>query len=191
MKAKVVFLLALLYCGVSAFQVSGNKPLLFIDGMKTEVTEGMYINCLKIDDLIAIMPLNAEMNNYDMLKFELHRFGTDIDIIVADKTIFPSSREYQKKYANKSAMRLKILIEETDLEGSDLIPNTKVFPADYTTNMAFCKSHDLKHCSFYMIVRGYKKTGEKTQFDEDVFDNGTDLSAKSVVFTSWEDKRIK
>jgi hypothetical protein len=55
----------------------------------------------------------------------------------------------------------------------------------------FCKSHDLKHCRFYIIVKGYKKTGEKTQFNEDVFDKGTDLSLKSVVFKSWEDKTVR
>lgn len=191
MKAKAFILLALVYCCTSAFQVSLNRPLLFTDDLKTEVSEGMYINCLRINDLTAIMPLSPEMSDFDMLKFELHRFGTDVDIIAADKTFIPSSKEYQKKYANKSAARLKILTEETDLEGSDLIPNTKLFPANSTVNMVFCKSHDLKHCSFYVILRGYKKTGEKTQFDEDVYDNGTDLSTKSVVFTSWEDKRIK
>jgi hypothetical protein len=166
-----------------------NKPQVFIDNYKTEVTEGMYINCLKIQDLTVIMPMADDMKNYDMMKLELHRFGTEEDIIAAYKTFIPSSKEYAKKYANKPSAKFKILTEENELEGSELEPNTLLFPKNSTTNMVFCKSHDLKHCSFYIIMRGYKKTGEKTQFGEDIFDKGTDLSARSVVFKSWEDKR--
>jgi hypothetical protein len=137
------------------------------------------------------MPITDEMKSYDMFKLELHRFGDDIDIVAASKTFIPSSKEYQKKYANKESFKLNILAEESEFSSSDLEPNTLLFPANSTVNMVFCKSHDLKHCSFYLIVRGYKKTGEKTEFGEDLFDKGIDLTSKSVVFKSWEDKIIK
>jgi hypothetical protein len=174
-----------LLLALCSFQSDPGKPQVFTDNYKTQVTEGMYINCLTIKDLCVLISFTTDMNNYDQVKLELHRFGDDTDIVAADKTFVPSSKEFQKKYANKTSQKFKILTEENELEGSDLIANTKIFPANSTVNMIFCKSHDLKHCSFYVIMRGYKKTGEKTQFNEEIMDKGADLSGRSVVFKSW------
>jgi hypothetical protein len=149
----------------------------------------MYINCLKINDLSVMVSFTEDMNSYDQLKLELHRFGESTDILAAYKTFVPSSKEFQKKYAGRSSLKFRILTEETELDGSDMDVNTLLFPKNSTVNMIFCKSHDLKQCSWYVILRGYKKTGEKTQFNEEVMDKGTDLGGKSVVFRSWEDKR--
>lgn len=147
----------------------------------------MYINCLKIDDLSAVIYLSPEMSSYDIFRLELHRFGDD-DIIAADKTFTPATKEFMKKYDKKEELKIKILAEEDEFGGSDLVVNTTLFPANSTVNMAFFKSHDLKHCKFYLVIRGYRTTGEKTRFGEDIYDKGTDLSEKSVVFTSWENK---
>ena len=178
-----------LFFSLSAFQSAGDSPKVFIDNYETAVTEGMYINCLKINDLSVITSIPDNAADYDQLKLELHRFGESADILAAYKTFIPSSNEFQKKYAGKSQVKFRILTEETELDGSDMDVNTLLFPKNSTVNMAFCKSHDLKQCSWYVILRGYKKTGEKTQFDEDVMDKGTDLGGKSVMFKSWEDKR--
>jgi hypothetical protein len=168
-----------------------NKLFVYTDKYKTVTTEGMYINCLTINDLGVLMPITGQMKSYDIFKLELHRFGDDIDIIAASKTFDPNSKLFKKKFASKDALKIKILVEETDFEGSDLEPNTLIFPVNSTVNSIFCKSRDLKYCSFYLIVRGYKRTGEKTQFGEDIFDNGVDLSSKSTIFKSWEDKTIR
>lgn len=190
MKTKSLFFISLL-CVFSSFQTELQKIKVFTDKYKAEVTEGLYINCLTINDLGVMVSFTEEMNDYDLLKLELHRFGDDTDIVAADKTFIPSSKDFQKKQAGKNDLKFKILTEENELEGSDLTVNTTLFPANSTVNMAFCKSHDLKHCSWYVILRGYKKTGEKTQFGEDMFDTGKDVSAKSVVFKSWRDKTIR
>jgi hypothetical protein len=166
-----------------------NRPAVFINNGKTEVTDGMYINCLTINDLSCNVSFREEMNSYDQLKLELHRFGDTTDIIGAEKIFIPTSKEFQKKYMNKSDVKFRILAEEDEFSGSDLEANTHHFVKNSTVNMVFCKSHDLKQCSWYVILRGYKKTGEKTRFDEDVMDKGKDLSGKSVWFRSWEDKR--
>jgi hypothetical protein len=182
------FLLLAPFLLFNSFQTTEKKLALFTDKFKTEVTEGMYINCLTINDLGLIMPVTEEMKTYDIFKIELHRFGSDGDIITASRTVDPKSKEFTKKFESNESVRIKILAEENNFGGSDLQPNTTIFPANSTVNSVFCRSHDLKNCSFYLIVRGYNKTGEKTQFGEDVFDNGTDLSPKSVVFKSWQDK---
>jgi hypothetical protein len=182
----ILFSLALI-----SFQVSEVKLLVFINDDKTEVTGDMFINCLTIKDLNVIFPITPQMKSYDLFKMELHRFGKDSDILAASKNFDPKSKEFQKKYESKSFSKLKVLIEETDFSKSDLEPNTAIFPASSTVNSVFCKSHDLKHCSFYLIIRGYNKTGEKTQFGEDIYDNGTDLSDRSVTFKSWEDRTIR
>lgn len=178
----------LLTSNITLGQTTPSKPIIYSNNSKTVVADGSYINCLKINDLSCSFYLTNEMKSYDEVKLELHRFGEGIDILAATKTFLPSTKEFQKKFAKVDSAQFKILAEENDFSGSDFQPNTLIFPVNSTTNMAFCKSHDLKNCSWYVVVRGYKKTGEKTQFNEDVFDKGTDLSAKSVVFKSWESK---
>jgi hypothetical protein len=190
MKTKLLFFF-FVFWAFSSFQSTETKLTVYIDKFKTEVPDGMFINCLTINDLGVILPITEQMKSYDIFKVELHRFGHDENIVAAAKTFDPKSREFQKKYSKREPVKLKILAEENDFGGSDLIPNTTIFPAYSTVNSVFCKSHDLKHCSFYLIVRGYNKTGEKTQFDEDIFDIGTDLSERSVVFKSWEDRTIR
>ena len=190
MKKIGVFSLVLFSFQIFA-QTGNKKPHLFIDNTKSAVTEGMYVNCLKIKDLTAFVFMNEAMQSYDKIVIELHRFGTDADIIAASKTINPSSKEFLKKYMKQDSVKINVLAEETQFSRSDLDANTTLFPASSTPNSVFCKSHDLKQCNFYIIVKGYKKTGEKTQFNEDVFDKGIDLSLKSAVFKSWEDKTVR
>lgn len=189
MKMIFTFFTGCLFWLLYSFQTPETKLNVFINNYKDEVKDGMYINCLTINDLGVIMPVNGQMKSYDAFKLELHRFGDDTNIVAASKTFDPKSREFQKKYESKESLQLKVLAEEDNFSGSDLEPNTTIFPANSTVNMVFCKSHDLKNCSFYLIVRGYNKTGEKTRFDEDIFDKGKDLTLKSVVFKSWVDKR--
>ena len=191
MKAKSFFLfvsIALLLC---SFQATENKILVYIDNYKTEVTDGMFVNCRKISDMSVIMPITEQMKSYDMIKLELHRFGDTIDIVAADRIFEPKSKSFLKKEGTKPSIKLMVLEKEGQFTGSDLEANTKYFPASSTTNSIFCNSHDLKQCSFYLIVKGYNKTGEKTQFNEDVFDNGTALTPKSVVIKSWIDRTVK
>lgn len=190
MRTKIL-LLFICICTLSSFQENEIKLPLYLNDYKTEVTEGMFINCLTIKDLAVVMPLKAQMKTYDLFKLELHRFGEETDIIAAYKTFDPKSKEFLKKHDVKETLKLKILAEENNFNGSDLETNTTIFPAYSTTNSVFCQSHDTKNCSFYLIIKGYKKTGEKTRFDEDVYDKGTDLSAKSVVFKSWIDRTKK
>lgn len=188
---KKFVLLLLTFYSFTLFSQELKKPNVYTEKYKTIVTEGKYINCLTVNDLGAVFYLNAEMQTYDQLHIELHRFGEATNIIASTMILEPSSKEFQKKYAKQDSIKVAILAEETSFGGSDLTTNTGIFPANSTTNMAFCKSHDLKNCSWYIILRGYKKTGEKTQFNEDVFDKGTDLSQKSVVFKSWQDKTVR
>ena len=190
MKTKFI----LLYCLsilLLSFQVPDVKIAVYIDNYKMEVTEEQFVNCRKINDLSIIMPITEEMKRYDIFKVELHRFGPDEDIIVAFKIFDPSSKEFKKKIAPKESVKLMVLEKEGQFTGSDLETNTTIFSATSRTNQVFCDSHDLKKCSFYFIVRGYNKTGEKTQFNEDVFDKGVSLSSKSVVFKSWIDRTVK
>ena len=187
MKINILFITCLISFQISA-QTENKKPRIFLDANKEIVSDGVYINCLKIKELTTIIYLNQGMQAYDKIVVELHRFGTDVDIIAATKVFQPSSKEFQKKYAKLDSLNLKILAEETQFSRSDFDANTLYFPANSTPNALFCKSHDLKHCSFYIIIRGYKKSGEKSQFNEELYDEGTNLSLKSVVFTSWENK---
>jgi hypothetical protein len=191
MKANPLLIFILLFFAHVSFQSPDIKLHVYINNNGIEVTEGLYINCLTIKQLNVTMPITDQMKDYDAFKLELHRFGSDIDIVAASKTFVPANKEFQRKYDSKKFVTLKMLAEESDFGGSDLEPNTIIFPAGSTINTVFCKSHDLKHCNFYLIVRGYKKTGEKNQFSEDVFDNGVDLSERSVVFKSWEDRTKK
>lgn len=191
MKTKLLFLFSCLIPALCSFQITENKISVYIDNYKTEVTEGLFVNCRKISDLSIIMSVTEQMKGYDIFKLELHRFGTDIDILAASKTFDTKSKEFLKKQATKESLRLKVLEKEGEFSGSDLEPNTTIFSVNSTVNTVFCDSHDLQHCSFYFIVRGYNKTGEKTQFNEDVFDKGTDLTAKSVVFKSWIDRTVR
>ena len=191
MKTKSFLLFFCLSILLFSFQATDVKISVYIDNFKTEVTEGLFVNCRKISDLSIIVPITEEMKGYDMFKVELHRFGPDEDIIAAFKLYDPNTKEFKKKIAPKESVKLMVLEKEGQFTGSDLETNTTIFPATSRTNQVFCDSHDLKKCSFYFIVRGYKKTGEKTQFNEDVFDKGTDLSSKSVVFKSWIDRTVK
>lgn len=190
-KAKSIFIFSTLLLLLCSYQAKENKLLVYIDNYKTEVTEGLFINCRKISDLSVIMPITEEMKSYDMVKLELHRFGDTVDIIAASRIFEPKSKSFLKKEATKPSMKYMILEKEGQFTGSDLETNTKYFPANSTTNSIFCTSHDIKQCSFYLIVKGYNKTGEKTQFDEDVYDKGKPLTPKSVVFKSWIDRTVR
>lgn len=191
MKAKSFFLYFSAFLLLCSFQTTENKILVYIDNYKTEVTDGMFVNCRKISDMSVIMPITEQMKSYDMIKLEFHRFGDTTDIIAADRIFEPKSKSFLKKEGTKPSIKLMVLEKEGQFTGSDLEANTKYFPASSTTNSIFCNSHDLKQCSFYLIVKGYNKTGEKTQFNEDVFDKGTALTPKSVVIKSWIDRTVK
>lgn len=190
-KAKSIFIFFSLLLLLCSYQATDNKLLVYIDNYKTEVTEGLFVNCKKINDLSVIMPITEEMKSFDKVMLELHRFGDTVDIIAASKTFDPKSKSFLKKEATKPSMKYMILEKEGQFTGSDLITNSKYFPANSTTNSIFCTSHDLKQCSFYLIVKGYNKTGEKTQFDEDIYDKGKALTPKSVVFKSWIDRTVR
>jgi hypothetical protein len=174
-----------------SFDNSDDKLPVYINGYQMEVTEGMYVNCRKIQDLSVIMPITDQMKQYDIFKIELHRFGKDIDIIAASRAFDPKSKEFIKKQSKLPSIKLKVLEAEGEFSGSDLNPNTMLFAGHNSVNSVFCDSHDLKQCSFYLVVRGYNKIGEKTQFGEDIFDKGADLTAKSVVFKSWLDRTVR
>ncbi len=191
MKAKSFFLFFSAFLFLCSFQTTENKILVYIDNYKTEVTEGMFVNCRKISDMSVIMPITKQMKTYDMIKLEFHRFGDTTDIVAASRIFEPKSKSFLKKEGTKSSIKLMVLEKEGQFTGSDLQANTKYFPASSTTNSIFCTSHDLKQCSFYLIVKGYNKTGEKTQFNEAIFDKGTALSTKSVVIKSWIDRTVK
>lgn len=191
MKAKSFFLYFSAFLLLCSFQTTENKILVYIDNYKTEVTDGMFVNCRKISDMSVIMPITEQMKGYDMIKLEFHRFGDTTDIIAAERIFEPKSKSFLKKEGTKTSIKLMVLEKEGQFTGSDLEANTKYFPSSSTTNSIFCNSHDLKQCSFYLIVKGYNKTGEKTQFNEDVFDKGTALTPKSVVIKSWIDRTVK
>ena len=191
MKAKSFFLLFSAFLFLCSFQTTENKILVYIDNYKTEVSEGMFVNCRKISDMSVIMPITEQMKTYDMIKLEFHRFGDTTDIVAASRIFEPKSKSFLKKEGTKSSIKLMMLEKEGQFSGSDLEANTKYFPARSTTNSIFCTSHDLKQCSFYLIVKGYNKTGEKTQFNEAIFDKGTALSTKSVVIKRGIDSTVK
>lgn len=175
-------------------QSNQNKPpALYINNFTEEVKDGFVVNCRKIKDLGVIAYFNNQFSSYDIVKIEFHRFGEygNGDTIVASKTFIPGSKEFKKKYAEKESVKLKLLTPEGLYNTSDFEVNTLIFPVNSFVNDVVCSYHDKKHCQFYLIEKGYNKTGEKNNFGEELYDKGTDISAKSIAFKNWEDKTVK
>lgn len=199
MKTKLIFSLCVLIFFSFGFKLKMEvfqsekikRPVIYIDNFKTEVKEGVYVNCRKVSDMSVVVYLNKEMQGIDLIKIELHRFGKDENIIAGSKIFIPSSKEFIKKYADKDSVKLKILTKEDDFNGSDFEVNTTVYPRNIYLNNAFCDFHDLKHCSFYIVTMAYTKTGEKNEFGEELYTSGKEISERSVIFKNWEDKTVK
>jgi hypothetical protein len=138
--------------------------------------------------MTVVMYLNKQMQAYDLFKLELHRFGTDENIVEAFVNFIPANKEFKKKLADKDSVKLKLLTKENEFNSSDFEVNTLIFPRDLFVNNVFCDMHDLKHCTFYLVTMGYKKTGEKNDFGEELYSAGTEISERSIVFKNWEDK---
>ena len=164
------------------------KPTVYINNFTTEIKEGTMINCRKIKNMGVVMYLNERLNTYDVFKIELHRFGNDENIIAASKNFIPGSAEFKKKYVGKDSLKLNLLSPEGNFSGSDFEVNTLIFPSNSVVNDVICTYHDKKHCNFYLVVKGYNKTGEKNNFGEDLFNEGIEISARSNVFKNWENK---
>ncbi len=172
-----------------ALQSEGKKPEVFTENYKKEVKEGDIINCRKVYDMGFILYFNDKMKNADMFRVELHRFGEDKDDMVASKTFIPGNKEYKKKYAGKESVKLKLLAEEDDFGGSDLEVNILMYPIKTHVNDIFCDFYKFpKLTNFYLVVKSFTKTGEKTQFGEDAYLPGVEISPRSVTFKNWDSK---
>lgn len=178
-----LFIFSILLC--FKFATIDKKPKVLVNNFSREVVEGELINCRKIKDLGVILYLNDGMKKYDNFKIEFHRYGEDGDILVGYKTFIPNSKEFTKKYANTDSVKLKLLTEENQWNTSDFEVNTIEFTSNLYVNNIYCAIHEKKHVNFYLITRGYTKTGEKNKFGESIY-SGKDISQKSVVFQNWD-----
>lgn len=164
------------------------KPRICVNDYKKEIQEGELINCRKIDNMGVVVYTNAEMQSYDNFQVELHRFGTDGDVMVAYRSFDPDSPEYLKKFAEKDSLKLD-MINPMDTDNSDFATNTLKFKMNkYIIEHVVCIIHELQHCNFYMVVKGYNKTGKTNKFGEEEFDDGVELSERSITFRNWEKK---
>ncbi|MGQ0828086.1 MAG: hypothetical protein ACT4ON_06815 [Bacteroidota bacterium] len=164
------------------------KPRICINDYKKEVQEGELINCRKIDNMGVVVHLNQDMQKYDNFQVEMHRFGTDGDVMVAYRPFIPEEKEFQKKYAALDSLKLS-MINPMDTDNSDFITNTLKFKmSQFIIEHVVCTIHELQHCNFYVVIKGYKKTGKTNKFGEEEYDNGVELSERSIVFRNWEKK---
>ncbi len=164
------------------------KPRLFTNNFKTEIPENLVVNCRKIPEMGVEIYLNDEMKKQDLLQVELHRFGDDEDVMFAYKKFLPNTKEFQKKYSKKETVRLKFLTIEDGYSTSDFTPDINFFKDNYYLNEIVCSFKDKVHCSFYLVIKSYTKTGEKNKFGDDLYDKGVESSARSTIFKNWEDK---
>jgi hypothetical protein len=149
------------------------------------VTENMFVNCRKVDEVGTIVYITKTMEQYDIFKVEFHRYGPKDDALLGYKTFVPGSKEYLKKYEGKDSVKLKLLTKETQTSSSDFELNTAAFPPkDYIIDI-YCNYHEKDHCNFYVVIKGYKRTG-KNSFGDDLFDNGVELTPRSVSFRNWD-----
>ncbi len=188
MKTKIFIRLSLvtLCFGFRAIQPANEKkPKIYIDNFKTEVKDGQLINCRKIKDMGVIVYFTEQMTKYDVFKVEVHRTGENEDALVAFKNFIPNSKEFQKKYIGKESVKLK-LFDPTDTFTSDFETNSLLFTPDTPIDNVICIIHELKHCNFYIIVKGYNKTGEKNRFGEEAYTEGKEESPKSIIFRNFE-----
>src|ERR1035437_3125760 len=128
------------------------------------------------------------MKKQDIFQIELHRYGNNEDELVAFKLFNPNSKEFQKKYAKIDSLKLKLLTPEDQFTTSDFQINSLLFKTSTIVNDVVCTFKDKQHCNFYLVVKGYNKTGKKNKFVEDEYDNGKELSQRSITFKNWENK---
>ncbi|MBA3705628.1 MAG: hypothetical protein H0W84_06920 [Bacteroidetes bacterium] len=166
-----------------------NRPRICINNFKSEVQEGTLINCRKIENMGVVVYLSQEMKTaYDYFQVELHRTGTDGDVMVAYRHFNPEDKEFKKKFADKDSLRLQ-MINPSDTDNSDFLTNTLKFKAQtYIIEHIVCMIHELEHVNFYMVVKGYKTTGKTDKFGVEVFDDGKEISERSISFRNWEKK---
>lgn len=167
---------------------SGKAPVVLINNFKTILKEGFVINCRKIDDLGVIMYFDEEMKKYDIFQVELHRFGGKEDALVAFKLFTPASKEFQKMYAQLDSVKLKLLTQEDEFNRSDFELNSLIFKTKYDLPNLICDMKNKQHFDFYLVVKGYHRTGKKNKFGVDEYDKGIELSQKSSTFKNWENK---
>jgi hypothetical protein len=167
---------------------TGKAPRLFINHFSSEVSANTVINCRKINDLGVTIYISGEMKTYDAFKIELHRFGKKEDILMASRSFEPEGKEYQKNYGELDSLQLKVLTEETEFSSTDMELNTLLFNKGLYLNNVFCSIHERAAVDFYMIVKGYTKTGEKNQFGEELYTKGRELTPRSIVFQNWDFK---
>jgi hypothetical protein len=164
------------------------RPRICIDDFTKEVQEGALINCRKIKNMGVVVYLNKEIQKYDNFQVELHRFGTDGDVMVAYRNFTPSSKEFQKKFAAMDSLKLD-MINPMETDNSDFITNTLKFKMNkFIIENVVCTMHELQHCNFYVVIKGYFKTGKTSQFGEEMFDDGLEVSERSITFRNWEKK---
>ncbi len=166
----------------------GKAPIITSNNFNTIVKEGFVINCRKINDLGVIIHLDEQMKKQEILQLELHRYGNKEDVLIAYKSFTSASKEFQKKYTESDSLKLKLLIPEDQFNTSDFQINTLLFKTSYVVNDLVCSLKDKTHCNFYIVVKGYNKTGEKNNFGEDIYDDGKELSQRSITFKNWENK---
>lgn len=159
-------------------------PALYFNNFTNILKEGASINCRKINDMGVVIFLNDEMKKQDLFKIELHRFVADADVMVAYKNFKPNSQEFQNLFSEKDSLRLLLLTPEDDFNKSDFEPNTFLFSVETLISEIVCE-HNPKHNSFYLVVKGYNKTGKTNKFGDELMDNGKEISERSVVFKNW------
>lgn len=170
-------------------QLNAEKaPIITTNHFKTTLKEGNVINCRKISDLGVIMFFDEQMKKHEIFQIELHRYGNNEDILVAFKLFTPDSKEFQKKYSQSDSLKLKLLTPEDAFTTSDFQINTLLFKTSNVVNDVVCTLKDKAHCNFYLVVKGYNKTGKKNNFGDDIYDDGKELSLRSITFKNWENK---
>lgn len=170
-------------------QLSAEKaPIITTNHFKITLKEGDVINCRKISDVGVIMFFDEQMKKHEIFQIELHRYGNNEDILVAFKSFIPTSKEFQKKYSKVDSLKLKLLTPEDQFNTSDFQINTLLFKASNVVNDMVCTLKDKKHYNFYLVVKGYNKIGKKNNFGDDIYDEGKELSLRSISFKNWENK---
>ncbi|OFY85060.1 MAG: hypothetical protein A3F72_04765 [Bacteroidetes bacterium RIFCSPLOWO2_12_FULL_35_15] len=167
---------------------TAKAPIITTNHFKTTLKEGDVINCRKISDLGVIMFFDEQMKKQEIFQIELHRYGNKEDILVAYKSFIPSGKEFQKKYSKSDSLKLKLLTPEDQFNTSDFQINTLLFKTSNVVNDMVCTLKDKKHYNFYLVVKGYYKTGKKNNFGDDLYDTGKELSLRSITFKNWENK---
>lgn len=197
-----VFFYLFLFVGTVNF-VSAQTLDWYTNNFTTKLEEGgtALPRADSLKDLGIRVTFEESYLKYDAIWIEIHcDFGNGKDQPVLIKSFIPSSNEFKVKYGEKKAYNFWVLNPNG---GRDLKGDFENNHYSYYENRMPTKSNILGHPrninGFYIIVKGYLKTGVKNYLTDDygnvveydAYDEGTVLATSVSFDLRWKTKSQK